>query len=512
MLQKLPSPGPLNKNLLDKVVQQGLVELLNGVLDVTGAITTRPGLLFTAHTYTQPITGLVYWASKKLILVVSGGHLHAHESIHAPASIARNALDNRLHVSDIVQIALTPNWVYIASSSGHLLRWNGESGTPAVLDRTPLAPTDVKSVTVVNHRILALEATRDRVWYTRPTSLTKPLEPMEWEGFFDSVQATDPSMALVTYGNELILFRRNSVEFWYDDGITPFRPVLGAQQMFGLAGIRAFAVTDNSVFWLTTDKKFVRLTGRTPTALSLFNMNTFFSERQQSSDCVVFTLTDYIIVTFPLDNKTGVYDLKHNVWYEWSTLLEGLDTEYLGRCATQTGAEVWFVGGRDGQIYFFGPQATFMDGNHPCRLKLLTPHFDHGTQSEKHSRRLLIKVAKQEARVDQPQFTGISLMSQISGQPHPPLHGQPVLYLPASTRCVDYQYTFTDTRHWLYAIESGLPTGWTFNSAAATLSGRTLCSLDTRHIRFRAIHRLYGYVHPFTLALEVKDFVPRLWL
>ncbi len=151
---------------------------------------------------------------------------------------------------------------------------------------------------------------------------------------------------------------------------------------------------------------------------------------------------------------------------------------------------MWFVGGRDGRIYFYGSQASFRDGIHPCRLKLLTPHFDHGTQSEKHSRRLLIKVAKQDIRSDRPDIS-------------PP---------PASTRCVDYQYTFTDTRYWRYTIESGLPAGWIFDSATATLSGRTLCSLDTRHIRFRATHILYGFIYSFTFALEVKDFVPRLWV
>jgi len=509
MLQKLPFTGPLDKNLLDKVVQQGLVELQNGVLDATGAITTRPGLLLTDHAYPTAVTGMTYWASKKLTLVVSGGYLYAYGKTDAIRPIARNSMQNRLPVSDVVQIALTPNWVYIAASSGRLLRWDGGDGITAVFDQTPIAPENVKSVAVINHRIVALEVDRDRVWYTKPMSTTNPELPMEWDGFFDSVQATDPAVSLAVYGSELLLFRRNSVEFWYDDGATPFRPVIGAKQMFGLAGTRAFTVTDNSVFWFTTDRKFVRLTGRTPNALSMFNMDGFFKERQNLSDCVVFTLTDYVVVTFPQDSKTGVYDLKHNVWYEWTTLINGIDTEYQGRCATQTGTDVWFLGGRDGKVYFFGKQAHFRDGTYPCRMKVLTPHFDHGTQSEKHSRRLMIKVSKRDISGDRPQ---INLPPGPPGGPGLPDPDWGHFILPPAIRCVGYEYKFSDTRYWIYTVESGLPAGWVFNSDRATLSGSMLCSLDTRNIRFRATHRLYGYAYLFTLNLEIKDFAPQLWL
>ena len=80
-MQRHPSPGKLEKNLLEVAVQQGLVELYNGLIDKSGVARKRPGLFFNQRlTLACGIQAIYWWPARSKLVVVAGGRVYASAS------------------------------------------------------------------------------------------------------------------------------------------------------------------------------------------------------------------------------------------------------------------------------------------------------------------------------------------------------------------------------------------------------------------------------------------------
>lgn len=483
-MQRHPSPGKLEKNLLEVAVQQGLVELYNGLIDKSGVVRKRPGLFFNQRlTVAGGIQAAYWWPARSKLAVVAGGRVYASAS---PATALTQVSDaSSVLALGPAKIVDTGRWLYICSTSGKMVYWNGTDAATYVADGA--APTNVSTITTLNQRVIANEKGTNRSWFTRPPSLTNPDAAVEWEGYFEVGRNNEEVIGLDTAGGELIAFKRDMLQAYYDDGATPYRPITGSQQKFGLASNSALAAYENGLYFVSPDRTIRRLEARAVSDISTPELARALEKLKNTGDVVVFQLEKLILFTFPTDQKTFVFDPTLNTWAQFTTNYSGSQRDFFARCATTLPAasqtNLWLIGCKDGSINFWDA-ASFSDAGNPITFLLRTPHQLWGTSNRKHTTRLVIRTSSEPLRV-----------ADI-----------PEVNFPPAIRCVLYNESVT-LPEGVTATISGLPAGLSASQVGRvlTVSGITSSFAGSQPIVV-TIRDTRGAVFTLDKVFTVNDF------
>ena len=229
--RRLNAPKRLENNLLEVSATKGLVELVNGLLDKEGHAYKRPGLFRNRLVGTNgvKIDGLYWWNAKSKLLTVSNGKIFATAT---PKVEDENISGTNFLNQGMVQFADTGYWLYMAAGNGKMLKWDGLTAT-VEKETDPVAPEHVSTVEAINTRIVCNQAGTNRMWYTKPASLTNPQSALEWEGYIEIDRTGEQIVGIKKIGSELYIFKERSVSAWYDDGVTPFHPIVGSERNIG---------------------------------------------------------------------------------------------------------------------------------------------------------------------------------------------------------------------------------------------------------------------------------------
>ena len=446
-MQRHPSPGKLEKNLLEAAVRQGLLELNNGLIDKSGAVRKRPGLFFNQKII-QPggIQAIYWWPARSKLVVVAGGRVYAAGS---PAATLEQVSDaSSVLAAGPARIVDTGRWLYICSTSGKMVYWNGTDAASYVADGA--APTNVSAVTTLNQRVIANEKSTNRFWFTRPPSLTNPGAAVEWEGYLEVDRNNEEIIGLETAGGELIAFKRDSMQAYYDDGVTPYRPITGSKQKYGLISNSAFTAYENGLYFVGPDRIIRRLEARAVTDISTPEIGRALEKLGNAGEAVVFQLDKLIVFTFTADQKTFVFDPVLNAWSTFTTNYSGSQKDFFARCATTLPAaaqtNMWLLGCKDGSLNFWDA-AAFSDAGNPIFFSIRTPHQLWGTSNRKHTTRLVIRTSSEPLRV-----------ADI-----------PEVNFPPAIRCVLYNESVT-LPEGVTATISGLPAGLSASQVGRVLT------------------------------------------
>lgn len=481
MLQRLPILGSANKDVNQFFVNTGGTEFLNGVIEFNGnavSIRTRPGLVPHRGVTNSGVDGLYFWKAKSKILIVAGGRLFVADS---PSDTPEEKTTPILRLpAGVCQFAEFQNFVYIVAESGRMYFFNGDVLKP-VSDE--IAPTNVSTITALNNRCIAVERGTTRIWYTNPVDVEDLQAPLVWSGFINATRSTDPILSLQTVGSELVVMRRSSIEYWYDDGVTPIRPIQGASIDLGIPSTRCVTKQGNTLFFFSSDRHFYALDGKQPRDLGKGQIDTEIQKINTINDVVATHTNQFIIFTFPIEKQTWVYDIKYQAWYQWTTLHQGVHREYLGKHAIRLNNGRWLLGGYDGRTYFMF-EGVFRDGERPCQFRFRSSHYDLGTGNLKQSSRLLMKVSKEEVR---------QWFSTI--------------FLPPAKRCHEYFYQMPEPIKNSYVVEN-LPTGFTYNAGTKTItSDDTDKTIGFYPVKITSINE-WGAIYVQIVDLEITDFDP----
>ncbi len=446
-MQKHPFPGKLEKNLLETITRQGSVEIINGLLDKAGAIHKRPGLFFTQTiNAVNGIQALYYWPAKEKIVAVAGGQVYAASNLADPLIQVSNytAMLN----PGTVRIADTGHWLYICSETGPMIQWNGVDEAIRVADGA--APINVSSVAVLNQRVVANELGTNRFWYTDPPSLTAPTAALVWSGYLEVGRTSEDIIGLGVAGNELIVFKNESLQAFYDDGSTPYRPITGSQHFFGLISASAFCKYEDALFFVSPDRQIRQLLNREIQNIGIESLATALDKLSEISTVTVFPLERWVVFNFHTDNLTYVYDPVLASWTQFSTFSQGADKAFLARNAASLPAtnetSIWAVGANTGSMYMWD-RSAYTDAGNPIHFKVRTAQQDWETGVRKHTTRLIVKVSTEAVRTA----------------------NMPALNLPGCMRCVLYNFSTTLPLGVTAAI-SGLPTGLTASQVGQVFS------------------------------------------
>ncbi len=139
--------------------------------------------------------------------------------------------------------------------------------------------------------------------------------------------------ALIVDHRELWLLGEHTTEIWYNTGNTdfPFEPVSNGFIEWGIAAPHSLQKMDNGIVWLGQTHRgsgyVVRTRGYTPQVISTpwleYEFNTYSTIKDAEAYVYQQAGHEFYVLTFPLANKTWVYDARINAWHERGTYLVG---------------------------------------------------------------------------------------------------------------------------------------------------------------------------------------------
>lgn len=254
--QDIPLIGQPYENVDDVQLDQFASTIVDGVPVIVEdklQIQKRPGLKAWVDLGTRlPIDGLFWWDQQQVALAISGGRVW--KIIDAGGTKVE-----LLGSTDLLQSSL----VTFAGDSTRMVMANG--GKMVYTDLSTLttmadpdAPLRVSHVAMVDGYLHANEVGTGRDHFSAINDLTA------WNAldFVTAESKPDNIVAMKEAYRELIFLGRESVEFFANDGISPFARIPGSAQPFGTEAANSLAQVGQSWMWLSHTRKFVTMQGR----------------------------------------------------------------------------------------------------------------------------------------------------------------------------------------------------------------------------------------------------------
>jgi hypothetical protein len=395
-MPRIPLTPP--KRISDDIANQfSAVDALNCVFtpsDDGFTISKRGGLWAWWHaTLTNGVDGIYWWENKAKLIIVAGGRIFVATSLAAtPVEISSTAV--RLLVNRPVEFQTNGNWLFMCNGSW-IVKWNAITDTAQLATERPKS----SSLAFVKTVILANEEGSNRVRYTEPAPLESTDEPTWATGFFTPEANPDNLTAIRAGWGEVLLFGPRSVEFWYYSGSSPvpFDRIEGAYLERGVLAPDSIVAFDNSWFWLDSERKITRLTGRTPEVISIPFDRTLRAVDTVSDARGFIVDNRFYVLAFPSNDLCICYDLYSRSWSKWTwwNTSTARHERFFGQCAHYV--PEWatqFIGGkRDSRVLIYHPNLV-TDFLNPIRLEYHTAHIDWGTLDPKHSSRLMLRLRR----------------------------------------------------------------------------------------------------------------------
>lgn len=381
----LPLIAPAYENVEDVQVDQWaatMVDCVPVVVEGQLHLTKRPGLTARVDFGTNmPVDGL-YWSNRhEVVLVVSNGRVF-------------KITDSSLAYIELTgSSALRPNSpVTFAGDATRVVMANG--GQMVHTDFSTLttmadadAPTDVSHVVFLDGYILANDGGTGKVQYSALNDLTN------WIAldFFTAESNPDDVLAMNVAFREIIALGNESVEFWVNDGVTPFSRIPGSAQPFGIGAKHSLALAGSTWMWLGHNRRMCTMQGR-----QVIHVSTPYDrviQRYTSvNDAVGYSTSidgmPLYVLNFPTARETLVYNHENQQWHKWGYWDSARGSYQRFRGLSYCYAAAWnlhLVGDYASGILYAFDRQTFTDDGNPIRSLLRTGHISHGAEFTKRS-------------------------------------------------------------------------------------------------------------------------------
>lgn len=340
---------------------------------------------------TAKIDGIFYIPNYDFIAVVSNGYIYKVTSSGAATQITGDTLE----VGTIVSFADFGSTGYFCNG-GRIVKWVYGAATCAYITDAD-APTDVIFVGFLDQYLIALRANSARFEFSDVNL------PDTWLGEYATAESRpDNAVCLLSAFGEIMILGTGTIEHWSDSGdpTMPFQRLQGAITERGSISPYSFAQIDNSFFFLDSERRVIRMSGRSPEVIGN-DIDKLIQELSTVQDAIGYHYnaegaTKYVL-TFPTDEKTYVYDYKLQYWSEWTYYDKtyGKRENYLGRVGRFIPKwNKYIIGSReDGRLYIASKEYTTDKGDNIIS-EFQTARIDWDTSDRKSSKRLSFKVER----------------------------------------------------------------------------------------------------------------------
>lgn len=253
----------------------------------------------------------------------------------------------------------------VVTCGGEIYVWNGATLTAVEDEDAPSA----SSVEYINGFYVFTETDEQQFFISPQANPGGDFDALD----FDSADTSpDDLVRTRRVGRDLLLFGKRSVEFWFYSGDPTF-PINRYQDTpleVGLSGVHAVSATNETAFWLASDKTVRRLDGRTAARISTFAVEKEIGSWADPSLTVATSHVwdGHLFVTFRNPDGCVVWDQATLRWHDRQS--HGSDTWSISHYAYQFGKHL--VGGA--QLYELG---GYDEAGAVLPFEMVTPWVDN---------------------------------------------------------------------------------------------------------------------------------------
>lgn len=373
-------PLPINskpyQNVDEMTLNEASSQLLDGFIDDLGNSVTRSGLEdFTTLGSVRASAGGYWWEALGVTIFVSDGRTYKiSDETGTVVDITGDLLltDGRPTFAD--------NGTYLViANGGQMVYTDGTTPTAYITDSD--APTQVTHVAFLDYYLIVNRVGTGLFYYAIFIGA-----PTVWIAVAVYSAESNPDNIISLYVNRRIIYLigTQSIEFWINDGISPFSRQDGTiASRGGMSGYSSVVV--NEIFYMFDERRrFLAINGTTPSELST-PFDRVIEQFTDVSDCFADYIKDngkdFIYLTFPAEQRTLVYDIAGQYWAEatfYDEITHGR-TRFIGNCyvyARGWGKSLW-GSYRDDKIYEMSPR-FYSDAGVTRRFSKRTGFIDHG--------------------------------------------------------------------------------------------------------------------------------------
>jgi len=310
-----------------------------------------PGLKFLATIGDGPVRGLwVLKADPTRAFVVSGDKFYEINSSYT--ATLRGTVSGTGPVSMVdngtqIFIATNPNG-YIFNTSTNVFAQITDPDFPGAV-----------TVAYLDGYFIFNPPNSQRFYLTALLDGTS-VDPLD---FASAEGSSDGLVSLIVDHRELWLFGTDSIEVWYDAGLSdfPFVRIQGAFNELGCAAPYSVAKLDNGLFWLGSDARgkgiVYRAEGYTGKRMSTHAVEWQIQQYGDISDAIGYTYQQdghaFYVLIFPSANTTWVFDVATQAWHERAGFVNGDFTRHRSNCQMAYNNKVIVGDYQNGNIYSF---------------------------------------------------------------------------------------------------------------------------------------------------------------
>ncbi len=399
----LPITGPPHMNLSDeKELDVRSAQVIDAYVDEAGFTVKRPGLQdFVTLGTGLSIDGLYWWDEAEKALVVSDSKLYSIDDASGTFSLITSGLN--LPGGNRVVFDTTGDGLKVLMAGGQNII--STDGVTAASLADAEAPTTVRSLTVYDQYTVAqIEGSGTFAFDEVGSGATT------WRAQDRATAEAKPDRVMAVLGtlDGFVLFGRTSTEFWVNDGTSPFTRVQGLTFDRGCGARYSPAKLGDTWLWLDNRRFVVRATLN-----KIEEVSGAIDKELQALSIVEDAIGDLVtvrgwslyILTFPGANRTFVYDLKQNDWFEWGAwnTTTGIYDRFRGSSFTYS--PKWnfhLVGDKaNGKIYKLTKDVV-EDAGSVIRSSRRTGFITHNTSAKKRCKALRIRLKRNAATATDP--------------------------------------------------------------------------------------------------------------
>lgn len=380
-----PLTGPSNESVEEAELDQWAATVVDAVpIVVEGKLhlMKRPGLTAWIDLGTNlPIDGLYWWDKQRCLLAVSAGRVWKITD----QSGTKTELTGSTALRNSALVTFADDATRCAMANGANIVYTDLSTLTTVADAD--APTTVTHIAELDGYILANNANTGDIQFSGIRDMTNWLAA----DVFNAESRPDDVVALQVGFREIAALGRESVEFWVNDGVTPFSRISGSAQPFGISAPHSLALVGSTWMWLSDKRQFVTMQGRQVVTMTT-PYDRVMQRYQAVDDAVGYATTidgnPIYVLNFPTARQSLAYNYVTQQWCKWGYW--DVDRAQYERYRGQTYAyaKSWnyhLVGDYANGIIYKASREVFTDNGNPIRSLIRSGNVSHGLEATKQS-------------------------------------------------------------------------------------------------------------------------------
>ena len=325
------------------------------------------------------LQGLYWWQAKAMVIAVADGDVFkVTDSTGSVSSIT----GDKLETTGRPTFADNGSTLVIANG-GKMVTTNGTSNTAFISDAD--APTTVSHVAFLDNYLVVNKVGSGQFYFCDFSGT-----PTTWlaADVFTAESNPDDIVSLYVNKGVIILEGEHNTEFWVNDWVSPFSRLSGATIAHGAMAEHSTVFVNEVAYFFDARRRLIKLEGSSPTPI-----DTSFDETIQGfstvTDCVgdyvTFNGHNWLLFTFPTEDRTLFYDLDFGYWGEWSFWDSGINARkrFLGGsyCYARSWNQHLFGSFQVDKVLLMS-DTTFNDDGADIRFMKRTGYIDHGLPGE----------------------------------------------------------------------------------------------------------------------------------